>query len=294
MPGTAATPEQLADAIRRCLAAAVADGDLAPDEVPPEVGVRASAGSARGDFTSPVALQLSGRGVDVHGRAEGLAARLRRVPDVAAVEVAGAGHLNVTVHLAALVRAAQAAVPPAWATAPVPAPSPLTGPWEALAERVGPDVARWVRAQQPDGDPEALDRDRLVTRTVDNAAFRVLFAHARAVSALEWAGARGVDWRHQQLDGPDLAGPPGRPLLVAVATCAGGPEGGAGGPQGLARRLEALATAYLAFDATGPALPLGCGTVGPGHIARIWLAAATRSQLAAGLAWLGVVAPERI
>ena len=175
VPGTAATPEQLADAIRRCLAAAVADGDLAPDEVPPEVGVRASAGSARGDFTSPVALQLSARGLDVHGCAEGLAVRLRRVPDVASVEVAGAGHLNVTVHLAALVRAAQAAVPPASGHGPrartLPAHRSLGGAGRAgragrRALGPGPAAGRRPRGPGPRPARHAHRRQRRVPGAV--------------------------------------------------------------------------------------------------------------------------------
>ena len=94
------TPETLADAVRRCLLDAVEAGDLAVD-VPPAVVVERPRNRDHGDWATNVALQLAKpAGRPPREVAELVAARLRQVEGVEAVEVAGPGFLNVSVDTA--------------------------------------------------------------------------------------------------------------------------------------------------------------------------------------------------
>ncbi|GGK59925.1 arginine--tRNA ligase [Ornithinimicrobium pekingense] len=95
------TPEQLADAIHALLTEAASDG-LAL-EVPARGAVRVERPRIRehGDWSTNVALQLAkGAGMPPRQLAEELAARLGKVPGVAAVDVAGPGFLNITLDAA--------------------------------------------------------------------------------------------------------------------------------------------------------------------------------------------------
>ena len=94
------TPETLADAVRTCLLQAVGAGELRA-EVPERVSVERPRNRDHGDWSTNVALQLAkGAGVPPRQVAESLATRLRQVPGVAAVDVAGPGFLNVRVDAA--------------------------------------------------------------------------------------------------------------------------------------------------------------------------------------------------
>ncbi|MFC3688122.1 arginine--tRNA ligase [Aquipuribacter hungaricus] len=94
------TPETLADAVRTCLLEAVGAGELRA-EVPARVTVERPRNRDHGDWSTNVALQLAkGAGVPPRQVADLLAARLRQVEGVSAVDVAGPGFLNVTVDTA--------------------------------------------------------------------------------------------------------------------------------------------------------------------------------------------------
>ena len=94
------TPDVLAATVRDCLLDAVAAGELRVD-VPAAVTVERPRNRAHGDWSTNVALQLAKpAGVAPRAVAEVLAGRLRSVPGVAAVDVAGPGFVNVTLDAA--------------------------------------------------------------------------------------------------------------------------------------------------------------------------------------------------
>ena len=98
------TPDELSAAIRACLAAAIADGELAltPDALPGVIHVERPRQREHGDWSTNVAMQLAKTaGVAPRAFAEALAARLRRIPGVAEVAVAGPGFLNISLQAAA-------------------------------------------------------------------------------------------------------------------------------------------------------------------------------------------------
>jgi len=95
------TPAELSAAIRDCLAAAVAAGDL-DVPIPAEVRVERPKQREHGDWSTNVALQLAkAAGRPPREVAEILAARLNQVPGVKSVVVAGPGFLNVVLDAAA-------------------------------------------------------------------------------------------------------------------------------------------------------------------------------------------------
>jgi arginyl-tRNA synthetase len=98
------TPDELSAAIRACLAAAIADGELAltPDALPGVIHVERPRQREHGDWSTNVAMRLAKTaGVAPRALAEALAARLRRIPGVAEVAVAGPGFLNISLQAAA-------------------------------------------------------------------------------------------------------------------------------------------------------------------------------------------------
>ena len=95
------TPEQLSAAVRACLQAAVDAGDLAV-AVPDEVRVERPRQREHGDWATNVALQVAkGAGRPPREVADLIAAGLRGVAGVKAVDVAGPGFLNITLDAAA-------------------------------------------------------------------------------------------------------------------------------------------------------------------------------------------------
>jgi len=91
------TPEQLAEAVTRALAGAVADGSLTlHDGVPTDVRVERPRQAGFGDYATNVAMRLAKpAGRAPRELAELLAARLRAVPGIDGVQVAGPGFLNI-------------------------------------------------------------------------------------------------------------------------------------------------------------------------------------------------------
>jgi arginyl-tRNA synthetase len=102
------TPAQLSASLVDALSALVDQGELElPGGVPAEVTVERPRQKGHGDYATNVALQLAKKalvnGASTNPRAFGelLAARLREVEGIAAVEIAGPGFLNITVEAAA-------------------------------------------------------------------------------------------------------------------------------------------------------------------------------------------------
>ena len=101
-------PAQLSDRVVEVLQSLVDDGALVlRDGVPSEVTVERPRQKGHGDYATNVALQLGkaasidGAGTNPRAMGELLAQRLREVPGVGEVEVAGPGFLNITVEAGA-------------------------------------------------------------------------------------------------------------------------------------------------------------------------------------------------
>jgi hypothetical protein len=142
------------------------------------------------------------------------------------------------------------------------------------------DPAR-PRAAVPYSAPPYLARDLAA----------VSFARADAAATGRWAAELGL----ARLGPPDpgrLAGPAEIELLTQLSWLAERvAAAGRGQPDGLPRCLERLAAAWLDCRDSCPALPFG-GHAAPGDAAgvsaRLWLARAAATALAAGLGLVGV------
>jgi arginyl-tRNA synthetase len=173
-------------------------------------------------------------------------------------------------------------------------------PVAAAVGYAGADAVRYWLARTPAGRTGDLDRGMSVSRDVADPRYVVGFAHADAASVLRWAADLGL-----QRAEPDgrlavlLGRPPETALLTQLSWLAERVAGAArrGRPAELPRYLEELAAAWLDCRESCPALPFG-GQAAPrdaaGISARLWLAAATRTALAAGLGLIGVVPGERL
>ncbi|MEK4243350.1 arginine--tRNA ligase [Janibacter sp. FSL W8-0316] len=94
------TPEELVEAIRAALTAAIEAGDLTV-EVPAEIRVERPKQKGHGDWTTNLAMQLAKpAGMKPRDVAGILAARLEAAEGIAAIEVAGPGFLNITLDAA--------------------------------------------------------------------------------------------------------------------------------------------------------------------------------------------------
>jgi arginyl-tRNA synthetase len=97
------TPEQLSDAIVAALHTLVDEGSLVlPGGLPGSVTIERPRDKAHGDYATNVALQLAKK-ADTNPRAlaELVAEKVRGLPGVSAVDIAGPGFLNLTVEAAA-------------------------------------------------------------------------------------------------------------------------------------------------------------------------------------------------
>ncbi len=94
------TPDELSTAIRACLEAAVAAGDLTVS-VPDEIRVERPRQREHGDWSTNIALQLAKpAGLKPRAVAELLAARLVDLPGIKSVDIAGPGFLNIVLDTA--------------------------------------------------------------------------------------------------------------------------------------------------------------------------------------------------
>ena len=105
------TPADLNDAIVRILATLMAQGKLAPAELPAEVVIERPKNREHGDWATNAAMQLSARfGLKPREFAELLAAELQQVDGISKVDIAGPGFINLTLSAAAAGELAKAIV----------------------------------------------------------------------------------------------------------------------------------------------------------------------------------------
>lgn len=166
---------------------------------------------------------------------------------------------------------------------------------EDLVDAVGVDAARYALARSSVDSQIDIDLDLLVKHGNDNPVYYVQYAHARLAGIARNAEAAGV--RRQDAFDPSLLDHDTDSELLAVlsefprvvAQAAELRE-----PHRVARYLEQLAGYFHRwYDATR-VTPKGDDPVTDAHRTRLWLAEATRTVLANGLAMLGVSAPDRM
>ena len=186
-----------------------------------------------------------------------------------------------------------------------PAPAAASVVTEAVAY-AGPDAITYALARLPPRSPARVDARLAAAHHLGNPAYAVRYAHAHAASTLRQAADLGLGLGDAALFRPRLlAHPCEQALLYGLSWL---PERAAGAarrrrPDVFARFLEGLAATYFGCQEACPAVPPGIGPPGiepPGERAtgtgpaRLWLAAAARTGLRAGLDLLGVDAPDRL
>jgi arginyl-tRNA synthetase len=163
-------------------------------------------------------------------------------------------------------------------------------PVAAAVAAAGADAVRFALARVIPGKSARLDGASVARNSLDNPAYAVRYAHARAVSGVRWAAALGASAQGAAVVPHLPADPAERALLDALSWL---PERVAvaarrGRPDEFARYLEDLARATIA------AVPF----VRPGNDERLaltrTLTQAAGTGLAAGLGLLGVAAPDRL
>ena len=169
-----------------------------------------------------------------------------------------------------------------------------------VVEWVGVDAARYALSRQSTDSNITLDIDVLTSKTNDNPVFYVQYAHARMSSVKRNAAELGVDKGAVEDFDPGLLTHEKESELLGVlgefprvvASAAELRE-----VHRVARYLEELATAWHRFwdEDECRILPSERYPI-PAELtrARLWLAEATQTVVANGLALLGVSAPERM
>lgn len=166
--------------------------------------------------------------------------------------------------------------------------APLPVPYEAaeLHRRFGVDAARWGLLSAAAHDHARLT-DELLHQHERNPLFRVRYAHARARRLT--ANAAQLGFRSEPVravDAPELTALlADHPTVLLAAARHGAPDR-------VARHLEGVADALLAFQHT--VLPLGDEKPSAAHRSRLALAEAAGTVLAGGLSLLGISAPDQI
>jgi arginyl-tRNA synthetase len=167
---------------------------------------------------------------------------------------------------------------------------------DELLEAVGADAARYSLARSSTDSMLTLDIEEITKHSSDNPVFYVQYAHARICSILRNADERGMS-RGDAYDPALLSHERENNLLktlgqfpAVVATAAELRE-----PHRIAVYLEErVATDWHRFYDVCQVVPKGEDPVTDVNVARRWLAEATRTVIANGLALLGVSAPERM
>jgi arginyl-tRNA synthetase len=153
----------------------------------------------------------------------------------------------------------------------------------------GADAVRFALARAVPGRQVRLEPAKVARHLLDNPAYAVRYAHARAASGVRWAaalGAGGADPPRPAADPADLAlldALSWLPERVAIAARRGRPDE-------FARYLEELASLAVAALTT-TSNPGSARAPGSDKLA---LARAAQTGLAAGLDLLGVSAPDRL
>jgi arginyl-tRNA synthetase len=159
----------------------------------------------------------------------------------------------------------------------------------AVAVRfAGADAVRFSLARAVPGRPVHIDVAQIARHVPDNPAYAVRYAHARAASGVRWAATLAPEAVPRRLpaDPGELAlldALSWLPERVAVAARRGRPDE-------YARYLEELASVTIATlsSASHPGSARAPGSD------RLTVAGAAATGLAAGLALLGVSAPDRL
>jgi arginyl-tRNA synthetase len=152
----------------------------------------------------------------------------------------------------------------------------------------GPDAVRFSLARAVPGRPVRIDAGQIARHVLDNPAYAVRYAHARAASGVRWAATLAPE-----AVPPRLPADPGElalldalswlPERVAVAARRRRPDE-------YARYLEELASVTIATlsSASHPGSARAPGSD------RLTVAGAAATGLAAGLELLGISAPDRL
>jgi arginyl-tRNA synthetase len=185
---------------------------------------------------------------------------------------------------------------------PGPARATRAGPGSVAAAVAysGADAVRYRLARALTGEEARRTGGEPARNDLQEPYYLVSFAHADAASTLRWAGDLGL--ARSAPAGPLamlLSQGPETALLGELSWLAERVAGAArrSRPAELPRYLEQVARAWLDCREGCPALPFG-GRAAPadeaGISARLWLADATRTVLAAGLELIGVAARDRL
>jgi arginyl-tRNA synthetase len=190
----------------------------------------------------------------------------------------------------------------------------------------GADAVTYALARLPPRGPARLDAHLAAAHHLGNPAYAVRYAHAHAASTLRQAADLGLGLGEAARFQPRLLTHPSEQALLHELSWL--PERVAGAarrrrPDAFAHYLEGLAGAYFDCQEACPAVPPGTGLSGTGlpgtgptgtglpgtgpsatarpgepatgaGPAQLWLVAAARTALRAGLDRLGVAAPDRL
>lgn len=321
------TPADLSLTVLHAVRRAVDEGALRVD-VPARVKVERPRPGGTGDYASSVALGLARpSGLDARAVAAILRERLHDSPGVRSVDITGPGFLNFTLEdggqdrvvreiLAAGASYGHSSVlsgsrvrlratdeprarlltetvlrllrsQGARARVDLDGDESLTArpaPYEA--DLLGTDAARWALLR-PAAHDRALPGAPLLVQHERNPLFLVRYAHARSRRLVHNGAQLGIDPHYESsVDAPHLLallGDHPDVLLSAARHRA---------PDRVARHLESLADAFLAYQHT--VLPLGDEKPSAAHRSRLALAEAAGTVLAGGLSLLGISAPDQI
>jgi arginyl-tRNA synthetase len=180
---------------------------------------------------------------------------------------------------------------------PAAGPGGAPGPVARALDFAGAGAITYALARLPPNAPARVDPRAAAAHHLGVPAYAVRYAHAHAASTLRQAADLGLGLGEAAGFVPRLlAHPTERALLDELSWL---PERVAGAarrarPDVLTRCLERLAEAYFGCQESSPAVWPGIGAGGPETVARLWLAAASRTALRAGLDLLGVDAPDRL
>jgi arginyl-tRNA synthetase len=168
---------------------------------------------------------------------------------------------------------------------------------EDLVEAVGVDAARYALARSSVDSQIDIDLDLLTRHTNDNPVYYVQYVHARTSGIVRnAAGVPGLVMDPATFD-PSLLNHSAESVLLAglaelprvVVQAAELRE-----PHRVARYLEEVAGQFHKWYDACRVIPRGDDPLEEVHRSRLWLAEATRTVIANGLALLGVSAPERM
>ena len=182
-------------------------------------------------------------------------------------------------------------------SSPTRHPRAASGPVADAVAFAGSGAIGYALARIPPGAPARADPCLAAAHHLGNPAYAVRYAHAHAASTLRQAADLGLGLGEAAEFQPRLLAHPTEQWLLDELSWL--PERVAGAarrarPDVLTRYLERLADAYFDCQEACPATGPGVRTGGPETVARLWLAAAARTALRAGLDLLGVDAPDRL